>query len=352
MTAYPSGNDLAKGPKHKGKPMVAHRFRWLMAICCAVQFAALPAYGAPPTPANAGEARVAVKLPFDPPVETPLRYAFERRVETGGQVHIMRSVEELRFRRLADGWQLQWITRSVDLLPSDTMPPLPAAVAKANVGLTLLLSLDAAGVMRGIDNLDAVRAASNRALTAMLSEMDTQFAAMPAGRRQQLRQMMNGLADQRQRQTDGQFVQGLFQFKGMLLLDGAVLVPDQPKQQFYQLPAPFGSGTLKYEARTVLKDWRPGIAARLVTTSVTDPDDFRRFMQVLATQGLANNPDARKRAAAEAATAAMSTPRIEDEMVQDIALPTGIVERVQYSRMVDIPGLLSSNETRKFTPVK
>lgn len=331
-------------------------------VCCgivmvlAAQIATMPALAAPAlaakAPAQALPASAAITLPFNPPVGTPLRYAYERRVEARGQVQLMRSIEELSFRRRADGWQLQWVTKSVDFEVPGPMQPILAALARANVGVTLLLSLDTAGVLQGIDNLDAVRAASNQALTAMLSEMDTQFAAIPADQRLQFRQVMNGLADQQRRQTDEQFGQGLLQSVAMLLHEGEALVPDQPKQESAELVAPFGNGTLRYDLRTVLEDWRPGIAARLVTTSVADPDDVRRFSQDMVKQMLASIPDAKNRASAEAAIAAMPTLRIEDETVQDIALPTGIVERAQYSRMVDIPGQGSRSETRKFTLVK
>jgi hypothetical protein len=324
----------------------------LLAIGCAVQLAALPAHAAPTTPAKAGEARAAVTLPFDPPAGTPLRYSFERRVEARGQVQIMRSTEVLTFTRTPTGWSLRWLTEAAEMEAPGAMQPVLNAIARIGVGQVMLLSIDANGAVTGIDNLPEMRTVTDKMMKSMIAQFDAQIAGRPAEERAMMGRIFAALSEQQRAQSDEQFAQSLLESVALLLHGSPRLIPGQPQSQRVEQPAQIGDGTLRYLVKTELVDWQPGTSARLVNSSVADPEDAQRFAKELIKRMFATITDPKQRAEAEAATASLPPLAVNDETVQEIALPSGLVERARYAKTTAIPGQPTRTETRQYQRVK
>lgn len=142
--------------------------------------AALAAATAPGAPAGAASAAVqdaadaqVLRIPFDPPLGTPLRYRYQQSDGTGAPAKAM--IVSLRFEKAGEGWRLT-ATHSPAGHDGAAPPALPGsapggAAATANwFAMPLVLRLGADGEILGVENQAEYGAAILRAQEAMFEE--------------------------------------------------------------------------------------------------------------------------------------------------------------------------------------
>ncbi len=311
-----------------------------------VLLAALPLAAAP---TSAPPAAAAIRLPFDPPLGTVLRYDFEMRSEAGGQQRQrLRSADELTYSRAADGgYLLHWVTRSISVEAPGPMQAVLEKVYGIGVGTPMLIAVTADGEAREVVNAGEIRALSDRMMTTMVSSFDKEFAALPAAGRAMVGKMMTALVDQQRRQSDAAFAESLLEGPRLMLPGLAPLVPGVPVTGEVEQPSPLGGSAIHFLSQVELRRIDAG-RAEIVVSSNANPEDAKRAAAAFLAGMLASITDPAQRREAEAAIAGMGALDIGEEAVLTIALPSGVAEAVQYRKQVQLPGQPARIDTRSY----
>lgn len=299
-----------------------------------------------------GEHPDAVTLPFDPPVFTPLHYAYEMRTERDSGVQTAGSMDELTYLPAAGGgYTLRWKTRSFSVdapVPASTLLSQRLSLAKDQ---PLLLDISPQGVPRGVLNEAKVRATSNRMLGKAMAEAERQMADMSVGSRDAMRRMLLGAAVTQRSQTPEAFADTLMENPRLLLRNFGTLVPEKTIAAQIEQGSRLGEQPIRFESRAELRDYHPGKSARVVISSKAVPADARRMMDAMVGPILSAIPDDRQRDAARARIADMGEPTIRDDTVITFDLPSGIVRSMTWRKRFFIPGRGASTETRSFVRI-
>lgn len=323
---------------------------WTLILGVVLFGVAAAAQSAPTAPAlAAGNVDVRpVTLPFDPPTGTDIRYRFEKRTERQGQVELLESQDRLRFAANGNGYTLTWASENVRVTAPGPMQRILQRMYQDLSVKPVTIILTAAGQPVDLEGLVDWRALSTQALTNLTGDVDTIFADAPAAMRDRLRQMMQGIADMQAKQSDAQFKTEMLQTSQILLQKNRPLKPGVPELLQGEAPLSFGTGQIPVLIKLELTDYKPGQSARIVLSSAAEPKALANAMQNFIKALLDKITDPAGRAEAEAAIAKLPPPQLTEEVIQEIRLPSGLPDRVEYRKSIAIPGEPPRNETQIF----
>lgn len=77
----------------------------LIVIAC-LAIAGAPVHASPTLPAPAAPSAQIAVIPFDPPLDAPLRYRWEKAVQRDGKTRMSWAVSDFRFEEQGDGFRL------------------------------------------------------------------------------------------------------------------------------------------------------------------------------------------------------------------------------------------------------
>jgi hypothetical protein len=306
--------------------------------------------GAAPSLMAAADAVATVTLPFDPPIDVPLRYTFEMRTENGKQGQIVRSVDELTYTRMSDGsYRLRWVTKSIEVEAPGPMQAVLSKVYGVGVGMPMVIAVTPQGYASDLVNETEVRGITETMLAKLVDSMDSEFATMPAAARAGMKQMIGALADQQRSQSREAFVSSALESPRMMLRNIGPMVPGRPSTETVEAPSPFGDGTIHCLAQSELRRYESGKSAEVVLSSTASPEDVKRMTASLVTRLLAGIADPAARSSAETELAKMGPMTISDEAVMTVSLPSGMTDSIRYRKQTSVPGRPTRIDTRSYT---
>ena len=301
---------------------------------------------------GAGMARAAapeVRLPFAPPLGTPIRYAYLSRRWRRGMVQITRAVEEMTVFAAADGYRLQWVTRSAE---QDATGEHAAAIAPmlavmnrltaTTIGRPLLFDLDQEGTLIGLANMAEWRAQQQMMLAGLADGMDEQFAGLAGTDRDSLAAIFANVVAEYAAQSDEQFLNDMADTPSMVLHGGLSLPAGQDLDFTVSKPARLGDVMVNQQVGVRLDLHAGGRGARVQMKTAIDPADVLRLAQQL--QALATSADAQDAPAARLSDA--DAPDLREQTNQLILLPSGLVQRASFQRSAAAGGQLRRIEDR------
>lgn len=323
---------------------------WTLVLGIALLGVAGAAQSAPAAPASAAgmAAPRAVTLPFAPPTGTDIRYRFEKRTERQGKLELVESQDRLRFAANGNGYRLSWLTENVRV----TVPgPMQRVMQRMYQDLSvkpLTIILTATGQPVDMEALADWRALSATALTNLTGDIDKLFADAPAAMRDGMRQMMRGVVDMQARQSDAQFKAEMLQNAQILLQPNRPLTPGVPELLQGETALSFGDGQVPVLIKLELTDYTPGKSARVVLSSAADPTAMAEAMKSFVKGMFDHIADPAERAKAQAEIAKLPPPQLTEEVIQQISLPSGLPDRVEYRKSIAIPGQPARTEIQIF----
>lgn len=323
---------------------------WTLVLGVALLGVAVAAQSAPTAPASAaGKADPRpVTLPFDPPTGTDIRYRFEKRTERQGQLELLESQDRLRFAANGDGYTLAWSSENVRVTAPGPMQRIMQRMYQDLSVKPVTIILTAAGQPVDMEGLADWRALSAQALTNLTGDIDTLFADAPAAMRDGMRQMMRGVADMQTKQSDAQFKAEMLQNSQILLRPNRPLKPGVPELLQGETSLSFGEGQVPVLIKLELTDYKPGESARIVLSSAAEPVAMANAMKMFIKAMLDSIADPAARAKAQAEIAKLPPPQLTEEVIQEISLPSGLPDRVEYRKSIAIPGQPARTETQIF----
>lgn len=293
---------------------------------------------------SAGMARAVtpdVRLPFKPPLGTPIRYAYLSRRWRRGMVQITRAVEEMTLFAAADGYRLQWVTRSAEHVASGTnataIAPMLAVMNKLTaktIGRPLLFDLTHEGTLIGLANMAEWRTQQQRLLAGMAEGIDHHIAGLAGTDRETMARIFANVVAEYAAQTDEQFLNNMAGTPGMVLHGDLALPAGQELNLTVSKPARLGDVIVSQQVGVRLDLHANGRGARVQMKSTIDPADVVRLAQEL--QALAASTDAHD--AAGAALAATGLADLTERTNQLILLPSGLVRRASFQRTATADG--------------
>ncbi len=302
----------------------------------------------------AATASDAVTLPFNPPIGTPLRYAFEMRSEAEGQQRQrVRTIDELTYTRAeGGGYVLRWSSSALQVEAPGPMQKVLEKTYAATMDTPMLIAVSNEGVPERVINAADMRILTERALATLTQSIETEFAALPAKGRAAMGKMMTVLLDQQRQQSEAAFAANLMEGPALMLPAPGPLVPGQPHSSEVEQPSPLGGANIRFLAQVELRGYQPGVSAEIRASSVANAEDTKRAMSAFVAALLASIEDPAKRQEAEASVAKMGPLTISDEAVITVALPAGLTETMRYDKQVSIPGQPVRRDTRSYTRMR
>jgi hypothetical protein len=283
-----------------------------------------------------------VQLPFNPPLGTPIRYAYESSRQRRGMVQTTRALEEMTLFAAQDGYRLQWVTREAVHAASgagaEHIGPLLAAMnrlAASTIDRPLLFDLDADGSVLGLANMADWRATQAQIMAGLVGSLGDCFAGLPEPQLAQLRGLLAAMAQDSAAQSDEQFLGDMSETL-LMALHGGIALPDGKEIAFdLETPARMGDLLVNQRVRVQLDRNAARTWARVHMTSTVDPADTALLARQRAEAWLEAS------GLADVAGAAQPFPETIDLMertMQLIALPSGLVQRASWQRAVAADG--------------
>ncbi len=306
------------------------------------------------TTGSAGAAAVAapaMPLPFDPPLGTPIRYAYQSQRQRRGMVQTTSSREEMTLFRSDTGYRLQWVTRAANHAATgpgsaDIGMLLQAMnrLAAGTLDRPLLIDLDPAGDVLGLANLAEWRAISADLVAGLAEAVDEQFSGLPAAGRAQVAAMLAAVARQYDEQDDEQRENDLLEIAMMALHCGIALPVGQCLELDIAKPARWGDELVSQRVAIGMDRNPSGTWARVHMTASADPGDMARLAQqqaerLLESAGSAGTPGS--------AAAFPQRLAFRERTQQLIALPGGLVQRASWHREIIADGRRHRVEERR-----
>lgn len=292
--------------------------------------------------------REAFSLPFNPPLNTPILYDHERRLQRQGQVQTQRSTEQFIWSAARDGFVLHWVTTAFEFQAAEPMQGLMNGIGTSLLNKPVLLAVTPDGSISDLINLDKVRCQHRAAIAAMGDRIATLFADQPALTQDSMAASIAGMLSQIDAQSDAQFVDSHLQGLRLLLCEAGPLPAGEDIALLAALPALVGEGLIRTDLTARLELNAARTWARFRIASVADPTDAATAAGPIVAAALKAiaDPDARRKA--ESLLDDLSPPEIADELVQLFDLPSGLAKRSDYRRSIKISGMPPRLETRKF----
>lgn len=289
-------------------------------------------------------------LPFDPPLGTPIRYAYQSQRRRHGMVQTTSSHEEMTLFAADTGYRARWVTLAASHAASgpgaEQIGALLAAMnrlAADTLGRPLLIDLDPDGDVLGVANLADWRATQGRLLSGLAGAVDVQFSGLAAPERAQVAAILAAVASHYAEQSDEQLENDMLETAMMTLHCGIALPVGDTLAFDLARPARPGDALVSQRVRIGLDRNRLGTWARLHMTASADPDDMARLarqhtLSLLESAGINAAPDT--------AAAFPQSLAFRERTQQLIALPSGLVQRAHWHREIIADGRRHRVETR------
>lgn len=308
-----------------------------------------------PSARTAAREEAAIVLPFDPPLNEPLRYRIERtRVrEVAGAVSQSTraaSEEELTFvARDKEGFVLRWRTLRSDLAGPAEQTLLAKRLIEAWQNTPVIVRLDPSGEPVAIDNWPEVQANLDRMIGELASAMAQANADRPQAERERGAKAMQTVRSMFVNMTPEQARQQLLKDISFLLgWGGTELRVGAPKAFRSTLQAEMIGAPLDVSGSSDLVAYAPGKSATVKVSSTTDPVTTKAAVQRFAERLLATASEAdRSKFAAEFAK--LEGLVIEEELTLTVALPSGVAESGSTKRQTGLPGGQRQVDTKVVT---
>jgi hypothetical protein len=325
---------------------------WCIVATIALLGGIAPATSAAPTRATDASITKKITLPFEPPIDVPLRYAFEMRSGNAGRQQIVKSLDELTYSRVDNGgYLLRWITKSIDVEAPGPMQAVLRKVYSTSINNPMIIAVSPQGFAQALVNEAEVRTLTDSMMTNLVGSMDAEFATLPPEARATMSRMMQALVDQQRKQSSEAFSNSALESPRMMLRNIPPMPPGQPIASAFEAPSPIGTGTVRFLAQSELRRYDPGKEAEVVLSSTVSPEDVERITKEIAQAMLAAISDPAARKAAEAKIAAMPAMSISEEAVMVVDLPSGMTRSIRYSKAIAIPGQSPRTDSRSYTRI-
>lgn len=241
-------------------------------------------------------------MPFDPPLETPLRYRWEKIVSKDGKTEVEWDISSYTFRRTEDGFSLT--VMSLESGSNETDPTWLAVEERLKPLLSqpFILQLSVDGRIIGLDDADRYWNTIFRALEEGFVEFGNDGKPLKPEERKILVRVLSVFRDmspEARLSLLTESIQPVLEF-------AETEVGDQPLIATIESASPFG-GMLEHEIRITLDRMEQDLALLSVHSSIS-PEGLRNLTNLVVGRlaALANNPlEATERKEVEAATAAM-----------------------------------------------
>lgn len=261
-----------KWPGTWGRPM-----KTLKLILVAAVAASLPVQmvaPAPVVPAHVPAQLRSVLIPFDPPIETSLRYRWERSVQKNGKTDIGWSVSDYRFEETKDGYRL--IVTPVSSGSNETDPAALAFLKRLEelFRQPFVLRLDENGSIQALENADVYWSTMFKVMREELGRKDGK--PLDDKGKQMLDEVIRlfeGMPAQNRLSLMTEEIQPLVEF-GNVELDSV-----EPISASVEVQSPFG-GTLTRDTTISLKRVEKGIAS-LSIRSFVPKEELTKLVQTM-----------------------------------------------------------------------
>lgn len=283
-----------------------------------------------------------VQLPFNPPLGSPIFYAYESSRQRRGMVQTTRALEEMTVFAADDGYRLRWVTREAIHAASGTgaehIGPLLTAMNRltaSTIDRPLLFDLDADGSVLGLANMAEWRDTQRQIMAGLVDGLGEHFAGLQGPQLAQMRALLAAMAQDSAAQSDEQLM-GDISETPLMVLHGGIALPAGKEFAFdLEKPARMGDMLVNQRVRIQLDLNAAGTWARVHMTSTFDPADTamlarQRTEALLQASGLAD--------AAGAVQPFPETIDLTERTMQLIALPSGVVQRASWHRAVAADG--------------
>lgn len=283
-----------------------------------------------------------VQLPFNPPLGTPIRYAYESSRQRRGMVQTTHALEEMTVFAADHGYRLHWVTREAVHAASGTgaehIGPVLTAMNRltaSTIDRPLLFDLDADGSVLGLANMAEWRATQAKMMAGLVDSLGDQFAGLPEPQLAQVRGLLAAMAQDSAAQSDEQFLGDMSETPLMVLHSGIALPVGKELAFDLEKPARTGDLLVNQQVRIQLDLNAARTWARVHMTSTVDPASTamlarQRTEALLNASGLTD--------AAGAVQPLPETIDLMERTMQLIALPSGLVQRASWHRAVAADG--------------
>ena len=290
--------------------------------------------------AKAPVADGAVTLPFKPPLDVPLRYAwtFESRWANGRQQKI-KSTDQLIFaQRPGGGYTLRWTAGDFSVeAPEAERVALLATLAPIQ-GRTMVIEISPAGEVTGIANLAEIRALTEKAYAGAIALGDARYPDAPPEFRRMIQQMMRDLLARQRKMSDAQVREQILGNARDLLDQPGPLKPGVPRAGKLARPSDVDGSTVHYTTQTILQSYEPGRSAEILLVGQAADADATRVVRNLVQPALAAVADRQKRAQMQADLDALPDSSMSLQITRTIDLPSGLPSQTSRISRLMIPG--------------
>lgn len=311
--------------------------RFLAAALAGLTLASAPAAAAP----TLNVAPTALAVPFDPPINEPLRYSaehqrFRERAGNKATEYQVRSVEEMRFLKLGgEGGLLQWTTRSAEVEGAPAQRAITRAAVDAVVGKPLTIEVTPAGRPLRVQNWDAFRSELVAALSRNLEQLPQREPKLSAQERAQaaaaLQSMISGY---RSMSAEAAAAALLTEPRLLFSLGGAKLAAGKPLTFQAKNRVPVIDEEVSTLGRIeLLEQDADSITARL--TTATDPDDVKKILAARIERLTARLP-AEQQKAVQQKIAQLEGLSVGEQLTVEVTLPRGVPDQMTYEKRAQI----------------
>lgn len=295
-----------------------------------------------------GRRREEFGLPFSPPLNTPIRYDHERRLERQGQVQTLRSTEQFIWLAAHEGFVLQWVTTAFHFQSTEPMRSLMNGIGNAMLNKPVLVAITPEGTIADLININDVRRQNRDAIAGIADRAATLFSDQPPQAQAAIAATAASMLSQIDEQTDTQFVDSQLQGLRLLMCEAGPLPAGEDIALTAELPALVGDGLIRKELKARLELNPARTWARLRLASAADPNDVAAASGPIVAAALNAIADPEARRKVEVIISEMPSPEIADKLVQLFDLPSGLAKRSDYRRSIRIGGIAPRLETRKY----
>ncbi|PZN92796.1 MAG: hypothetical protein DCF31_14790 [Alphaproteobacteria bacterium] len=298
--------------------------------------------------------RPALTLPFQPPIGTPVTYAFERRIDDGDRTETIAATVQLVFFSLPDGGMLlKWVS-----LPA-AGPGTGQVAPQAATGRNRARLSHVAG---GSPEQPLLYRLSRRGKPLALLD-EAEALALLAGPRPdataltRLRGLLSDLAEPRSlprdpRLDDPAWQAAMLEAPRTLLHGYDPLSPAGPTPGAVVMESPFGGGAVRYERQSRIVEYVPGQTATVAISAAADTASARQVAKANIDIHLATVTDPVRRLLLTEAASAGGAPALYDDVVKTIALPSGLATRVTQQKRLAIPGEAAAQDVITYTRIR
>jgi len=294
-----------------------------IAGCLPVQMA----NSAPAIPAPASEQLQSVHIPFDPPLETALRYRFEKSVQKDGKTEMMWSVADYRFEEAKDGYRLTVTPVSSGSNETDLAKLAFLKRLEELMRRPFVLRLDESGSIKEVEDADFYWSTTFKVMREELAKRDGR--PLDANGKRLLEetiQVFERMPAQSRLALMTEEIQPLVEF-GNVELDMA-----KPISTTIESGSPFG-GTVNRDVTISLKAVEDGIASLSIRSSISK-EELTKLVQAMLAK-LESLP-AEKRAEAKEAFASFKQFKHETAADYEVSVEDGILTHFHSVEAIEV----------------